>query len=209
MSPAALAYATSGHCVCPARQGLRTPPPPLKQPRQQARMGQAEGPPRVSQPGPSLGKGLPIYTARRGTASHVSSQAHLCPPEFLSQVKRLSGSSSLRGLEAVFGGHQRDSGPQEWVFLASCDCCGRQWRITGCGQAPAMALSSLEESILLFLVSFVSLSSVSSLIFFYPVLTNAGWPRKSGKQCACPQLLPWAYIAQVSLSAHLSRDGTL
>lgn len=96
-----------------------------------------------------------------------SSQTHHCLPEFLSQEKRLSGFRSLwePGGHVWWPSERFKAAGMD--LLASCDPYGRQWRMAGCRQAPAMVLSSLEDPVLLSLVSFVSLSSVSSLLIFF------------------------------------------
>lgn len=88
-------------------------------------------------------------------------------------------------------------------LLASCDPYGRQWRMAGCGQAPAMVLSSLEDPVLLSLVSFVSLSSVSSLLIFFAMsyLVQSD-PERVETVCL-------STVSALGLCAHLSRDGTL
>lgn len=107
----------------------------------------------MSQPGPSLEKGLVTYTARKGPVSQCPAPKHTSVfMSFLAKRRDSQVSVHYAGLEDMFGGHQRDSGKQEWVLLASCDPCDRQWRMAGCRQAPATALSSPEDSIL-FLVS--------------------------------------------------------
>lgn len=89
----------------------------LHSPLKQTRMGQAKGPVRVSQPGPSLGKGLPTYTARRGPASLCPALRHTTAfPSFLAKRRDSRGSGHYGSLEAMFGGHQKDSRQQEWIF---------------------------------------------------------------------------------------------
>lgn len=58
-----------------------------------------------------------------------------------------------------------------------------------------MVLSSLEDPVLLSLVSFVSLSLVSSLLIFFVLsyLVQSD-PERVGKRCACPQSLPWVSV---------------
>lgn len=160
----------------------------------------------MSQPGPSLENVLVAYTDKRGPVSPCPAPKHTSALlSFLAKRRDFRVSAYYGGLEAMLGAIRDRNGSYWLPVIPVADSGG--WQDAD-RHLPQLCLP--QRIPFSFFYYPVSLSSVSFLlIFFYPVLPSAGWPRKSGKQFTCPQPLPWAYIAQVSLCAHLSRDGAL